>query len=74
MTVAPATATAPAAPVVTVNNAPVTVNITPNVVLSRATVFKMKVGELKSTLSARGMNTNGQEAELMLRLIDGLNL
>jgi hypothetical protein len=51
-----------------------TVPVNVPVVLNRAVVLKMKVADLKSALSARGMSTNGQKTELVLRLVDALHL
>ena len=43
-------------------------------VLNRAVVLKMKVSDLKAALSARGLDSNGQKTELVLRLVDALEL
>jgi hypothetical protein len=73
----PVTAVAPVtvAPVtvVPVTVVPVTVEIT-HVHLTRGIVLKMKVPQLKSTLSTRGLNTNGGKTELTLRILDAFDL
>jgi hypothetical protein len=68
-TAAPLTVTATHAAAVTVT-APAN---TP-AVLNRAVVLKMKVSDLKAALSARGLDSNGQKTELVLRLVDALEL
>jgi hypothetical protein len=52
--------------------APVTINAPAPPVLHRTAVLSMKVVDLRSALSSRGLNADGQKAELMLRLIDAL--
>ena len=62
-------------------NAPVSVTVSappqpppPPVLLQRTTVLKMKLAQLKSALTERGLNPNGKKTELVLRLIDAYDL
>jgi hypothetical protein len=78
---APVNVSAAAGATVTVNapvtvTAPVTMNVAAALpaVLTRAVVMKMKVSELRNTLTARGLNSSGSKAEMMLRLVDVLSL